>query len=100
VGEGGNFCMEHQFADELRCLEEIEDMIENSNLLQHNEIKENFSLLLDLKEELVEDTGENDAITESILEDISLITKELTVMVEDRYGNTKLSKKKSSLRYN
>ena len=76
--------MNDAFSDELKCLAEIEELFENTSLLQNQGIRSHFELLLDLRDEL-SSTGEIDYhIVESILEDISIVTKEIMVMIETR----------------
>ena len=71
-----------EFSEELQCLEEIEEMVENTGLLRDHAIRERFELLLELKDELSEASSNDYAVTESILEDISLVTREITRLIE------------------
>ena len=94
--------MIYEFSEELQCLAEIEEMFENTGLLLHHEIREQFELLLNLRDELACTTKRDNRIAESILEDISSVTRELTVLVVNRHSdkNTNIVIPVSSTRYN
>ena len=76
--------MNDAFSEELKCLAEIEELFENTNLLQNRKIRSHFELLLDLRDELSLTCERDYRIVESILEDISIVTREIMFMIETR----------------
>lgn len=80
----GEEIMNKNFQKELEYLDEIEELIENTNLLQDGEVKKHYDSLLELKEELLNSEKETTVVLESILEDIAVITQCMTRLIESK----------------
>ena len=85
----GGGSMKYEFSKELKSLADIEELVENTSLLQSKEIRDHFELLLELRDELLEINHESHVVVETILEDISITAKEMTVLIANSFSKNK-----------